>query len=212
MDTTYHYFPDPFAPILPDSAGMAGVLSRQRQRRAEILAKTRRLIATERFEQVTLRRVAEECGVAVQTIRNSFGRRDELIVAAVNEHTTAIWQDLDCRLPARRALIEFSGVIHHCAIHAPGFLRGTLALAFSHNASLLALQRHAAAYKLRLLKRMAAEEPLRPGVRLDMLTDQLTGLDTILMYQWAQGGDNAALFCHIAASHELLLHGACIGQ
>ena len=209
MDPADPFFPDPFAPILPDTLGIAGSVSRQRLRRAEILATTRRLIAEERFDQVTLRRVAEDCDVAVQTIRNSFGRRDELIIAAVNEHTTAIWQDLDRRLPARQALIEFSGVIHRCAVQAPGFLRGTLALAFSRNASMLALQSHAAAYKLRLLQRMAKEETLRPGVRLDMLADQLTRLDTILMYEWAQGGDNAALFAHIAASHELLLQGAC---
>src|SRR3546814_5411381 len=55
----------------------------QRQRRAAILATIRRLLIDDGFEGVTVRRIAECSGHAVQTIYNLVGSRSE-------EHTSEL--------------------------------------------------------------------------------------------------------------------------
>ncbi|MBU6267501.1 MAG: hypothetical protein KGN34_08170, partial [Sphingomonadales bacterium] len=82
---------DPFAPLLAPGDSRQ---RRQHARRAEALAATRRLLA-EAPGQFTLGRVADACGVSAQTLRNGFGRREDLMVAAFNDHTSAIWRTLD---------------------------------------------------------------------------------------------------------------------
>src|SRR3546814_17176471 len=51
----------------------------QRQRRAAILATIRRLLIDDGFEGVTVRRIAECSGHAVQTIYNLVGSRNQAI-------------------------------------------------------------------------------------------------------------------------------------
>lgn len=59
----------------------------QRNRRAIILATIRRLLIEEGFDGVTVRRVAECSGHAVQTIYNLVGPRDLAIIEAINEYS-----------------------------------------------------------------------------------------------------------------------------
>src|SRR3546814_16588347 len=56
----------------------------QRQRRAAILATSRRLLNDDGFEGVTVRRIAECSGHAVQTIYNLVGSRNQAIAEATN--------------------------------------------------------------------------------------------------------------------------------
>lgn len=205
-------FPNPFKPLIAGNpyaeTSQQLSLQRQRVRRAEILATTRRVLAETGHERLTLKRISEECDIAVQTIRNSFGRREDLIVSAVNEHTTCIWQTLAKVSPGPSAFIDFSNMIYACALQAPSFLRGTLTIAFANNPSLLVLQSHAAANKTRLLKKMAEQDLLRPGIDVDLLAAQITKLDTILMYEWSQNNNAEGLFREMAAGHKVLLLGA----
>jgi len=204
-------FPDPFAPLtpveLPPDAPQCSSLHRQRLRRAEILAATRRQLAESGAERLTLKRIADECDVAVQTLRNSFGRREDLIVSAVNEHTSSIWQKLGIVSPGPAAFIDFSQMIYECATRAPSFLRGTLAIAFSNNPALRVLQDHAAGNKTRLLRKMASQGMLRPEIDIDLLAAQITKLDTMLMYDWAQNGKADELIRQLVAGHKVLLLG-----
>ena len=84
--------PDPYATMVAQD-DTRGSFERQRARRAAILATARRVLADQR-EGFTLRRVADQSGLTVQTLRNSFGRREDLLVRAINEHTSAIWAAL----------------------------------------------------------------------------------------------------------------------
>ena len=205
-------FPNPFKPLVVGTpyaeTSQQLSLQRQRVRRAEILATTRRVLAETGHERLTLKRISAECDIAIQTIRNSFGRREDLIVSAVNEHTTCIWQTLAKVSPGPAAFIDFSNMIYACALQAPDFLRGTLTIAFANNPSLLVLQGHAAATKTGLLKKMATQDLLRPGIDVDLLAAQITKLDTILMYEWSQNNNAEDLFRQMAAGHKVLLLGA----
>src|SRR3546814_961893 len=59
----------------------------QRQRRAGILATVRRLLIDDGFEGVTVRRIAECSGHAVQTIYNLVCSRNQAIAEAINEYS-----------------------------------------------------------------------------------------------------------------------------
>jgi AcrR family transcriptional regulator len=82
-----HY--DPALPIhhFPGQAKAALSRRNQRLRRAQILATIRRLLAEEGFDGVTVRRIAQASGHAVQTIYNLVGPRDRAIVEAISEYT-----------------------------------------------------------------------------------------------------------------------------
>lgn len=83
---------DPAAPVPPPSParlGFATAPSRQnqRRRRAMILATIRQLIMTEGGDGVTVRRIAECSGHAVQTIYNLVGPRDTAMIEAISEYS-----------------------------------------------------------------------------------------------------------------------------
>ena len=81
---------DPFRPILhhhgrsPEAS--SGSRYNQRSRRSQILATIRRLLTEHGFVGVTVRRVAEASGHAVQTIYSLVGPRDQAIIEAISEY------------------------------------------------------------------------------------------------------------------------------
>lgn len=202
--------PDPFKPILREmgkSAPHLPSLHRQRARRAAILATTRRLLA-QGPDQFTLKRVSEECEVTVQTIRNSFGRREELLVAALNEHTSAVWQALAAVSAGPHLFLDLAGMYYHCARLTPGFLRGMVTAAISNTRPLAVLQRHGAMIKVDHLRDMARRDLLRPGVDAEALAAQITRLNTFMMYEWSMTGDAEELRHQMTTGNMLLLQGA----
>jgi AcrR family transcriptional regulator len=202
-------FPNPFKPIMAagEDSMQRPSLKNQRTRRAAILAATRRLLA-EGPEQFTLRRVSEECEVTVQTIRNSFGRREECLASALNEHTTAIWQALGSVSSGPMVFLDLAQMYYHCARATPGFLRGMVTAAMSNNPPLAALQRHGVLIKIDYLRDMARHELLRPGVDTEALAAQITRLNTIMMFEWAIHGDAEELRNQMVTGNRLLLLGA----
>lgn len=205
-------FPNPFERINSQNLRLAAAqypsLERQRIRRAGILATTRRVLAETGHERLTLRRISDECDVAIQTIRNSFGRREDLIVSAVNEHTTGIWHNLAQQSSAAEALIDFADMIYKCAVQAPGYLRGAIKNAFSNNTSLLTTQKHAVNNQSQLLRALFRQGVMRPGIDVELLASQMTRLDTILMYEWSRHGNASELKSEMMASQKTLLRGA----
>jgi len=204
--------PHPFEPIAVDyrsaGRGQQRSLERQRRRRAEILATTRRLLAEAGGDRLTLRRVANECEVTAQTLRNSFGRKEELIAQAVNEHTSIIWLRLAEPRGEPLVFLAFSDVIHQFAVNVPDFLRGTISAAFTNSPSLHVLQTHAARSKTRLLRGIASKGLLRPDIDIGLLADQITQLDTMLMHEWSRTGDDRLLREKMTHSHQVMLRGA----
>jgi AcrR family transcriptional regulator len=202
--------PDPFAPMLP----MAGPYPaqqrshhRQALRRALMLATTRRLLA-QGHEHFTLRRVSEACGVTVQTIRNSFGRREDLLVSALNEHTSAIWRALGSFSEGPTLFLDLAQMYYHCAHATPDFLRAMVTTAIASNQPLATLQRHGITIKVEHLRAMARQGLLLPGVDVEALAAQITRLNTFMMYEWTMDGDAAELRRQMIEGNRLLLAGA----
>ena len=201
--------PDPFAPIVPPHGrgpAQHRSLHRQKLRRASMLATTRRLLAQGQ-EHFTLRRVSEECGVTVQTIRNSFGRREDLLVSAINEHTSAVWDALGACASGPALFLDLAQMYYHCARNTPGFLRAMVTTAVASNQPLAVLQRHGVAIKVDHLRDMARQGMLRPGTEVEPLAAQITRLNTFMMYEWAMDGDAEELRRQMIAGNKLLLAG-----
>jgi AcrR family transcriptional regulator len=201
--------PDPFAPIMPPRArgsAQQPSLHRQKLRRASMLATTRRLLAQGQ-EHFTLRRVSAECGVTVQTIRNSFGRREDLLVSAINEHTSAVWDALGSFASGPTLFLDLAQMYYYCARKTPGFLRAMVTTAVASNQPLAVLQRHGVAIKVDHLRDMARQGMLRPGTDVEALAAQITRLNTFMMYEWALDGDAQELRRQMIAGNKLLLAG-----
>lgn len=201
--------PDPYLPMASAEAAAdpRGSFQRQRVRRAAILATTRRVLA-DGAETFTLRRVADASGVTVQTLRNSFGRREELMVSAINEHTSAVWAALGGFSAGPVLFLDLAEMYFHCAGRRPDFLRAMVTTAVGNALPLAVLQRHGSSIKIGYLRRMAREGSIRPGADLDALAAQITRLNTFMMYEWAAGGDAGELRRQMVAGNRLLLMGA----
>lgn len=202
--------PNPYAALAADAGGelasQRSYLS-QRQRRAAILATTRRLLADGQAS-FTLRRVAEESGVTVQTLRNSFGRREDLMVCALNDHTSAVWAALDGFSAGPLLFLDLAEMYFHCAKATPDFLRAMVTSAVGNTLPLAVLQRHGSSIKTGHLRRMAREGVLRENVDAEALAAQITRLNTFMMYEWATGGDAEELRRQLVSGNKLLLLGA----
>ena len=201
--------PDPFAPIMAGADELPvpnRSLHRQRQNRAAMLAATRRLLAAGP-DQFTLRRVSDECGVTVQTVRNSFGRREDLLVSALNEHTSAIWCALGAFSSGPTLFLDLAHMYYRCACATPDFLRAMVTTAIASNHPLANLQRHGVIIKVAYLRNMVCNGDLHPGNDLDALAAQITRLNTFMMYEWAMSGDAAELHRQMVGGNTLLLAG-----
>lgn len=200
--------PDPYAAQMAGEVTLSqGSFQRQRARRAGILATTRRVLAHGQ-ENFTLRRVADASGVTVQTLRNSFGRRDDLMVSAINDHTSAVWAALEGCSQGPTLFLDLAEMYFHCAASTPDFLRAMVTAAVGSAQPLAVLQRHGSTIKIAHLRRMAREGSIRPGVDIDALAAQITRLNTFMMYEWAAGGDAQELRRQIVTGNRLLLLGA----
>lgn len=199
--------PDPYAPLAAGPADARGSFERQRARRAAILATTRRVLA-QGPDSFTLRRVADESGVTVQTLRNAFGRREELMVTAINEHTSAVWSALGGFSQGATLFLDLAEMYFHCAAATPQFLRAMVTSAVGSAQPLAVLQRHGSAIKLGHLRRLVREGSVRPGADIEALGAQITRLNTFMMYEWAAGGEARELREQMVAGNRLLLMGA----
>jgi AcrR family transcriptional regulator len=78
--------------LVPRVASARAPGANQRNRRSTILATIRRLLIEDGYEGVTVRRIAECSGHAVQTIYNLVGPRDFAITEAVGEYSQYVLQ------------------------------------------------------------------------------------------------------------------------
>lgn len=107
----------------------------QRLRRAAILAATRRLIAESSTRNVTMRMIAAAADVSIPTIHNLIGARDEVIVRAVNDHTSSLARYAATSMSSSNFLIAHAESYWRTAMVAPDFLR-SIALGYSTDRSL----------------------------------------------------------------------------
>lgn len=79
--------PPPDTPIARNALRPVGAanIRKQAQKRAHILARARRTLAQRGAAAVTVRDLAQDCGVAVQTLYSLIGGREQILCAAVDE-------------------------------------------------------------------------------------------------------------------------------
>ena len=75
----------------------------------EILATCREIVSTEGLNQLTVRRVADEAGIALGSIYNYFGSKEELILETIG----SIWRIIlkDClQIRTEQTLCDYLGL------------------------------------------------------------------------------------------------------
>lgn len=74
-----------YALVTDQSASAIRKLNAQRQRRSQIFATLRRMMAMPAFEQKRVQDIADECGVAIQTLYNLAGNRFDMVSRAIEQ-------------------------------------------------------------------------------------------------------------------------------
>lgn len=115
--------------LLPLLTGIASPSSRRwiamRNRRAHILAMTRRLIAEESYDHVVMRRLADRSDVTIPTIYNLIGGRDEVLRLAISEALRAkiIFARAKAELKQINPILAFVDTIWTCLANDPDYSR-----------------------------------------------------------------------------------------
>jgi AcrR family transcriptional regulator len=206
--------PDPFQPLAiggateaPEKHDETGT-DRLLRRRSEILAATRRLLAAHGHDHVTLRQISDECEVTVQTIYNSFGPRLDLLMRALNEHTTAVEAAAYELSSGPSLFLNVADIYCRCAIETPDFLREMVLMLFSTNDSLIQMQQHGTRHKTQLLRQMAQGDVFRDGLQPQMLAAQITRVNAYAVFEWSLHRDVETLRQEIMTGNKLLMLGA----
>jgi len=178
---------DPALPILHFPGGTLATSRRnQRIRRARILAIIRRLLTEEGFDSVTMRRVAQESGHAVQTVYNLVGPRDQAIVEAISEYTRFVGRTAMPRAEDPHAIIEIIDRWLQSIEAAPEFCRQVSLIFFSRSRRIFYDFRDKELKgMLGMLRRQQKVGALRPEVNVQDLADQLMMFASGLCIEWA---------------------------
>jgi AcrR family transcriptional regulator len=198
--------PDPFDPILgfklaPATPKLLSECSAPYRRRAEILATTRRLLAQDGYERITLKAISDACSITTQTIHNSFGCKTELLTAAMNQHTLSI--DAHALSRTQDPVVFLWLALAYCrsATERPEFVRQYMKAAFAPKLPLRdMLLRFGADLKLQILRNMVRRNLLRPFIDPHMAAEQIAYVNTFAMLEWTENGDLKQLY-------ERMIHG-----
>lgn len=198
--------PDPFEPILGFKLATVGPrllseCSSPYRRRAEILAMTRRLLAQDGYERITLKSISDACSITTQTIHNSFGCKTELLTAAMNQHTLSI--DAHALSKTQNPVVFLWLALAYCrsATERPDFVRQYMNAAFSPKLPLRdTLLRFGADLKLQILRNMVRQKLVRPFIDPRMAAEQIAYVNTFAMLEWAENGD-------LKQMYERIIHG-----
>lgn len=157
----------------------------QNDRRAQVLATTRKRIEELGFEKVTLRMLAADCGVSVQTIFNLVGNRSQVFRGALNDLGGLI------DLVAKKAgdhypayPIAYADTIWHLAMRNPECLKRLTLTQFSFGSAFSNDVRDCAAALLRnALKEMHGR--MRSNMDLRLITESIASTQGAAMLEWA---------------------------
>jgi AcrR family transcriptional regulator len=174
-------------PVLASIVDPAVVTSRvnQRARRSAILAAIRKLIADEGCDGVTVRRIAECSGHAVQTIYNLVGPRETAITEAIREYSAYVGMTFfDPSNPEAAA-----DVIDHQLLSIernPEFCRQVCLMYFTDSRHIFYAFRDSQIRRLdALLRRQQQIGVLRKTADLRGTATQLMVYSGALMVEWA---------------------------
>lgn len=158
----------------------------QRQRRSLILATIRRLLIEHGFEGVTVRRIAETSGHAVQTIYNLVGPRDQAIVEAICEYTRYVGHTSLPDPEDPNAVVEIIDRWLQSIEAAPEFCRQVCLIMFTPSRGVFYHFRDRQVKAMQgLLTRQQKCGVLRADANVRDLSEQLVLFATALCMEWA---------------------------
>jgi len=178
-----------FQPTFTSNAASDNLALGQRCRRSAILARTRRLIDRNcDIEHVTMRSIAAECCVAVQTLYNMFGSRARLLELAITDHMA--WMTRHSKLLAGypNPVLAFSDLNCAYITSSPNFMRNTaLACAPVTGTFYQAIRKFNNECILVLLESMQIRDLFRDNIDLASLASLLNFISQMTPLDWAGG-------------------------
>jgi AcrR family transcriptional regulator len=207
---------DPTRPIVRPGPGDAAPgqspAFNQRYRRSTILATIRQLLAEEGLEGITVRRIAERSGHAVQTIYNLVGPRDLAITEAISEYSqyvnlTAAPDPSDPDAPAAIVCRELASIRIN-----PDFCRNVCLIFFTSSRGIFYDFRDRQVKALhRFLIQQQRSGVLRREVNALGLAEQIMFFLGALCIDWADGRMDFESLCdRIFDGYENLMVGALV--
>jgi AcrR family transcriptional regulator len=205
--------PDPYEPVIGLSLASASrrdfeAYSTPYRRRAEILAATRRSLAEEGGDRITIKSISDSCGISAQTVHNSFGCKADLLRSALNQHTLMIDSFAFQKKLEPEAFLFLAQLYCRSVISRPEFHREYMHVAFSPKQQLRdMLLKFGADLKLRILRDLGRRNLLRPFVDQRMAAEQIAYVNTFALLEWAQHGDVVELYNRIVHGNGSVLLG-----
>jgi AcrR family transcriptional regulator len=181
---------DPSQPILHNrgrsNEDSSGSRYNQRVRRSQILATIRRLLTERGFNGVTVRRIAEASGHAVQTIYSLVGPRDEAIIEAINEYVRFVGRTTEPRWDDPYAVIGITDGWVQSMATTPEFCRQVSLIFFTESRSVFYTFRDQQLGRMfDLLTKQQKCGVLKAEVNVRDLAEQLVVLSTGLCLEWS---------------------------
>lgn len=180
----------PGLPIKPFTGRLQGQAAasrqNQRHRRSMILATIRRLLEEDGYDGVTVRRVAEQSGHAVQTIYNLVGPRDQAIVEAIGEYTRYVGRSAMPDPEDPDAVVEIIDRWVQSIQSAPEFCRQVSLIFFTPSRHIFYSFRDRELKGMQgLLARQQKCGILRPEANVRDLAEQLVLFASALCVEWS---------------------------
>jgi AcrR family transcriptional regulator len=167
---------------------------RVEERRGRIIDKARELVASRGIEALTIRDLADECGVAVATLYNQFGSREAVIGAALEVDFRGRFEPL---IESTRALTPAEKLDHRITAATRAILtdlreytRSVMFFYFHHAAQpelRAAIHDYAVSDFQHIVEEIAQSGDLQPWVNARNFADDIITQDYALVMKWAQG-------------------------
>jgi AcrR family transcriptional regulator len=192
---------NPSSPIMLTRRGV-GSRHNQRLRRAHILATIRQLLTEGGYENVTMRKIADVSGHAVQTIYNLVGPRDHAIVEAIGEYTRFVGRTAKPNPEDPNALVEIIDRWLQSIAANPEFCRQVSLISLTESRGIFyAFRDRQLTGMHNLLLHQQRCGVLRPEVNTRDLAELLVLLSSALCIEWS---DRA---CSLEKLHRRLYSG-----
>jgi AcrR family transcriptional regulator len=164
------------------------------ERRSRIIEITRELVAARGIDNVTIRDLAEECGVAVATLYNQFGSRERVIGAALEADFRGRFEPISVRTrdltPARKVDERITLATRAILSELREYTRSVMFFYFHHAGSpelRAAIHDFAAADFRTIVEDIARRGDLQPWVDPRSFADDIITQNYALIMKWAQG-------------------------
>jgi AcrR family transcriptional regulator len=159
-----------------------------RSRRAQILAATRELFATEEFERVTIKNIANTSNLSVPTIYNLIGTRQEVLIDAMNDYTIALGKIAGDENFYPHFVVGLADLYGQLAEAYPNFIKSTTVRYFSKDEELFHPWHDCGVRMIATsLRQSRGAGMTRAGIDIETLARRCSGIISTTVYEWAMG-------------------------